>query len=896
MKPTLRNPFVIAILNAALLVVAHGQTTLLTDHFTVAGTTDTTDPNFNLAGRQSGTQATQSWTKVGPNFWQAQVGNAGVFGGDGNYLMVADGGGGARLAGLTLSSAVVPPAEKLVIQFDADATGEWMSFMMSPSSGAGLWHPVVGSGDFGMLIRPDGRIQAFNNNAVITGINDVYLASAAINTITLTFTGSDGTGSPFAGNGTRVSISDGTNTWSAILNTGLSSETISFGSYADGGRGLVDNLSITTAPSFSPGRWSGETNGTWDENTVNFSGKSFSQMKTEGVTTATFADIDGSGNAIMHDIVTVAAGGVEIADVVFSNNAMNYTLNSLDANGIKGSSNLSKTGTGTLTVAGANSYSGTTTVSHGTLALSGGNNRLPVGTALTLASPAVLRLDGNSQEVASLVASGRIVNGSGTLSTFTLNNPAASTLGNVIGGSGTDENHLAFVKSGSGSLTLTAPNTYTGGTTIGGGTVSLNYEPIGIANTPIGAMHSGNFVTINHGGVLTGTVNNWLSNTGVVSGAANAISVHINSGGMLKGADNRITGLGNVTLNGGTLEVSNGLANFGWFASFNLGGDITVSGSVPSSITTSSGAGPSANLQMADGNNNTAGGGTRFLTVGDVTNNPTADLVIGARISNGTMVKDGPGTVEIVAGETGTGFPVSWEIAEGSFVVAEPASFEFRVTDSTSNRVFESFGGNGSAIFNGTFQINSTGVSGSTGMIWSLIDVIGLGAQFGSNFNVAGFSGPDVNGLWRRSDAVGDWSFSQQTGELTLDVGSDYETWKSTNNVVGGLEDDDDHDGVTNFEEYAFGLNPQSGSSVNPITVALDKDTGTFTYTRRDTALTDLSYTVWFSTDLVAWTEDVSAVQSPPVLGDEVETVQVRLSNLAGDPLPSRMFVQVRAQ
>lgn len=245
----MKSKAVIAI--AALGLASAGTASaalLLSDNFTVTGTTDTNNPNFNLSGRQSGSQATQSWTNMGPNFWQAQVGNNTVFGGDGNYLMVADAAGGARLAGLSLSSALVGSQEKLVIAFDADSTGEWMSFMISPSSSSGLWHPVVGSGDFGMLIRPNGQIQAFNNGSVFAGINDVFLASAGVNTITLTFSGADGTGSPFAGNGTRVNISDGTNSWNATLDTGLTTENILFGSYANGGRGYVDNLSIYTVP------------------------------------------------------------------------------------------------------------------------------------------------------------------------------------------------------------------------------------------------------------------------------------------------------------------------------------------------------------------------------------------------------------------------------------------------------------------------------------------------------------------------------------------------------------------------------------------------------------------------------------------------------------------------
>ncbi|TAE91679.1 MAG: PEP-CTERM sorting domain-containing protein [Verrucomicrobia bacterium] len=241
--------------NQFLLWVAFGLTfshtasaaVLFADNFTDTTPGDTYIVNENLATRQSGSQATQSWTSSG----NVQIGNNSVFGGDGNYLMVADGAANARLENLSLSSTLVGANDKLVIQFDADAVGDgdqWMSFMISPSSNPGLWHPVVGSGDFGMLIRANGQIQAFNNGSVFSNINNVSLASSGINTLTLTFTGLGGTGSPFAGNGTMVNISDGTNSWSANLNADFTAETISFGNYAAGGRGYVDNFSITAVP------------------------------------------------------------------------------------------------------------------------------------------------------------------------------------------------------------------------------------------------------------------------------------------------------------------------------------------------------------------------------------------------------------------------------------------------------------------------------------------------------------------------------------------------------------------------------------------------------------------------------------------------------------------------
>jgi hypothetical protein len=239
------KPKTTAFLAAVGLALANSASAavLFADDFTVTGTTDTFDLNYNNAGRQSGSQALQTWTGAG----NARLGLTDVFGGDGNYLTIADNGSSARLTGLSLSSGLVGANEKLVIQFKADSIVDWMSFMISPSSGTGVFHPVVGSGDFGMLIRPGGEVQAFNNNGIVGGINDWSLGNSGINTITLTFSGANGTGSPFAGNGTKVNIANGTISWDATLDTGFTTETISFGSYA-GARGYVDNLSIYTIP------------------------------------------------------------------------------------------------------------------------------------------------------------------------------------------------------------------------------------------------------------------------------------------------------------------------------------------------------------------------------------------------------------------------------------------------------------------------------------------------------------------------------------------------------------------------------------------------------------------------------------------------------------------------
>ncbi len=100
--------------------------------------------------------------------------------------------------------------------------------------------------------------------------------------------------------------------------------------------------------------------------------------------------------------------------------------------------NLAKIGTGTLTLSGANNYSGTTTVRGGTLQVGAG------GAAGTLGVGAVTNN-----------------------ATVTFDRSDAVTVANAIGGSG------ALIKSGTNTLTLTGLHTYTGPTTINDGTLVI---------------------------------------------------------------------------------------------------------------------------------------------------------------------------------------------------------------------------------------------------------------------------------------------------------------------------------------------------------------------------------------------------------------------------------------
>ncbi|MCX6878119.1 MAG: hypothetical protein NTW21_30545 [Verrucomicrobia bacterium] len=140
-----------------------------------------------------------------------------------------------------------------------------------------------------------------------------------------------------------------------------------------------------------------------------------------------------------------------------------------------------------------------------------------------------------------------------------------------------------------------------------------------------------------------------------------------------------------------------------------------------------------------------------------------------------------------------------------------------------------------------------------------------LGAKFG--ITIAGSGPPPAS--------YTDWTAKYPTADLS-DPAADY-----------------DGDGMINQQEYAFGLNPTTGSSVNPITVPFDMLTGKFRYTR--TAGSTLTYTVWTSTNLQGWSQDTAATASQTVkaTADDVETVEATVAAL---PVNGKLFVRVAAQ
>ena len=128
--------------------------------------------------------------------------------------------------------------------------------------------------------------------------------------------------------------------------------------------------------------------------------------------------------------------------------------------------------------------------------------------------------------------------------------------------------------------------------------------------------------------------------------------------------------------------------------------------------------------------------------------------------------------------------------------------------------------------------------------------------------------------------------------DLTGGTVSDYTTWLGEYTFAEGADTtptgDPDGDGLNNQQEYAFGLDPTSGSSVNPCSPLLGTQ---FSYTRRATS--DLIYTVEYSTDLATW-NPATATQVPGEPDSNgVQIVTVTVSNA---PVDGKLFVRVQAQ
>ena len=181
---------------------------------------------------------------------------------------------------------------------------------------------------------------------------------------------------------------------------------------------------------------------------------------------------DDAGGSINIGRIQQSAANAGAQTVTLSPGAgESFNLGSVISNTNGNINRLVKLGAGNTTLTVANTYTGTTDVQGGTLLLSG-TGALPSTTALSLLNA------GSSFDLAAMAAAGHSLGSlSGDVGTniflgsksLTVGGNDTSTVfsGSLIGTGG------RLIKEGTGTLTLSGDNTYTGGTNITGGTLLL---------------------------------------------------------------------------------------------------------------------------------------------------------------------------------------------------------------------------------------------------------------------------------------------------------------------------------------------------------------------------------------------------------------------------------------
>ncbi|MFT9070627.1 MAG: autotransporter domain-containing protein [Acetobacter orientalis] len=240
--------------------------------------------------------------------------------------------------------------------------------------------------------------------------------------------------------------------------------------------------------------------------------------------------------------------------------------------GIDGTGSLTQQGQGTTTLSAANSYTGATTITAGTLALSGDGS---IATSSGVHDNGVFDVSGTSSATPSITAlegAGSVVLGANTL---TLTN-ANSSFGNIFSGVASGTGGLTVA---GGTETLSGANTYTGVTTVAQG-AGLNL-PGSIA---------GDLATAGTTSISGGSVGGSTSNSGTLtasdatlhdlsSTAGTAMLTNTTAGALTNadGATLRLSG-GSATsaTNAGTMSLSGGNSVSGDVT--NTAGQVTLDG------------------------------------------------------------------------------------------------------------------------------------------------------------------------------------------------------------------------------------------------------------------------------------------------------------------------------
>ena len=334
-----------------------------------------------------------------------------------------------------------------------------------------------------------------------------------------------------------------------------------------------------------------------------------------------------------------------------------------------GSLTLAKTGSGTLVLSGANTYSGGTTLGAGQLDINYGGSSAAnsaIGTAtLTISGGAlgnssggtVTLLPNNAQAWNgdfAFAGANALSMGTGAVTLGGNRQVTVSSSTLTVGGVIDDGvNSYSLTKAGSGNLTLSGVNTYGGNTVVSAGTLALSGSG-SIANSPAISIAAGatfdvsgrssaltlasaQALTITAAGSASPATIATTTSKGLATAGNNAIT--FSSFSSAGGAPLALTGAGTLTLSSGdsvTVTVSGGALADGDYVLISKGSSGGVAGTAPGSVTVNGSgiAGTASTLVIVGGELVLRCGSVPTLTTPTAVSIGTTTGTLGATVSS----------------------------------------------------------------------------------------------------------------------------------------------------------------------------------------------------------------------------------------------------------------------
>ncbi len=673
-------------------------------------------------------------------------------------------------------------------------------------------------------------------------------------------------------------------------------------------------------PVFETLSWTGAAGSEWSTGIL--PGTKNWVLESDGTTPRDFEDFDTVifGDTAGSTTVEIGNGDVEPTAATFANESSDFAVTG--ANGIAGTGGITKSGAGKLTLANANTFSGTAKIDAGELVIGHEfalqnaqlSGSFSTGSTHVFGDITAARIGalGGDADLA-------LENSSGQPVALTVGRSGNSSFGGLLSGSG------SLTKTDSGRQTVYFDNTYTGGTTVEAGTLlagfttSFGTAPVVMTGGSVEfeiddgteSTVANDFVLPDGSGILSlfgsfgpgrtaptpGTVTRL---TGKISGGSADRIFRISDTG-IGGEHDNVTILDNAENDFlGTIELWRATVAFTSDAALgdpsndilisteNLAGSLRFdadgitlnagrsiqlyTNTNPMPVNTQEFTGTIAGDFSGVGNFIKQGTGTLILTG---TNNATGPTTVSA----GTMQVDGSfaaSTAAVTVEAAGT--------LSGGGMIARPVNVAGTLSPGASTGTLAT----GDTTIGGTYAVEVDGtnsdvlaVTGDLDLTGAALDVTLLGGGFtAESYVIATYTGT-LSGSF--ASVTPGFTVSYGGGEILLKQGSAsaFELWAASKGVAG-FDSDADGDGIANGIEFIIGGEPAPGagsdSSALLPTAGYDSATQELVFLfRRSAAAAYLAPEVEYSTSLApgAW----SAAPAGTVVGnqDGADLVEVRL-------------------